>query len=64
MAVGVHNVEQAKDIGIVHLFEKGDFADGGGGDAFIFGFEADLLEGDDAVVGEKVAGLVDHAVGA
>ena len=63
MAVGVHDVEQADDVGVAHLFEQGDFADGGGGDALIFGFEADLLEGDDALVGgSEVAGFVDYAV--
>jgi hypothetical protein len=45
VAVGVHDVEEADDVGVVHLFEEGDLADGGGGDAFIFGFEANFLEG-------------------
>ena len=63
VAVSVHDVEEADDVGIAHLFEKGDLADGCGGDAFIFGFEADLLEGDDALVGSRqVAGFVDHPV--
>ena len=63
VAVGVHDVEEADDVGIAHLFEEGDLADGGGGDAFIFGFQADLLEGDDALVGSRqVAGFVDHPV--
>ena len=63
MSIGVHNVEQADDIGVVHLLEQGDFANGGGGHAFVFGFEADLLEGDDSMVrGGEVAGFVDDAV--
>ena len=48
VAVGVDDVEEADDVGVFHLFEEGDLADGGGGDAFIFGLETDLLEGDDA----------------
>ena len=63
--VGVDDVEKAHDVGVVHFLEEGDFANGGGGDAFVFGFEADLLERDDALVGGvEVAGLVDDAVGA
>ena len=65
MAVGVDDVEETDDVGVVHFFEEGDFADGGGGDAFVFGFEADFLQGDDALVwGGEVAGFVDYAVGA
>jgi hypothetical protein len=50
MTIGVHDVEEADDIGVVHLFEKGNLADGGRWHAFIFGFEADFLEGDNALV--------------
>ena len=43
MTVGVHNVEQTDDVRVDHLLEEGNLADGGGGDAFVFGFETDLL---------------------
>lgn len=63
VAVGVDDVEKAEDIGVVHLFEEGDFANGSGRDALILSLEADLLESDDAVVGRgEVAGFVDDAV--
>lgn len=38
VAVGVHDVEQAHDVGVVHFFQEGDFADRGRGNAFVFGF--------------------------
>lgn len=64
MAVGVDNVEETQDVVVFHLLEERDLANGGAGDAFIFGFEADLLEGDDfAAIGE-VAGFVDDTVSA
>ena len=63
VAVGVDNVEQAHDVGVVHLLEQRDLADGCRRDALIFGLEADLLEGDDApVLGRQVLGLVDDSV--
>lgn len=65
MTVGVHNVEQTDDVRVDHLLEEGNLADGGGGDAFVFGFETDLLQRDDALVGRgQVAGFVYDAVGA
>lgn len=63
VAVGVHNVEEADDVGVVHLFQEGDLADGGGGDSFIFGFETDFLEGYNAATVQEVAGFVDDSVG-
>jgi hypothetical protein len=64
VAVGVYDVEQADDVGVVHLLEQRDLADGGRGDALIFGFETDLLERDDALVlCCEVAGLVDNSIG-
>jgi len=63
VAIGVYDIQQAHDVGVTHLLEQGDFADGGGGNAFVFGFETDLLEGDDALVGGgEIAGFVDDAV--
>lgn len=62
VAVGVDDVEQAYDVGVIHFLEQGDFADGGGGDAFVFGFETDFLEGDNAAGVREVFGFVDYAV--
>lgn len=63
MAIGVHDVEEAHNVWVVHFFEKGDFANGRGRDAFIFGLETDFLQGDYAVVGRgEVAGFVDDSV--
>jgi hypothetical protein len=63
VAVGVDDVEQAHDVGVVHLLEQRDLPDGRRRDALVLGFEADLLERDDALVlrGE-VLGLVDDSV--
>ena len=65
MAVGVHDIKETDDGRVVHFFEQGDFADGGARYAFIFCFETDLFEGDDALIGRgEVARFVDDAVGA
>ena len=63
VAVGVDNVEQAHNVGVAHLLEERDFADGSRRDTFILGFQTDLLECDDAVVGgAEVAGFVNNTV--
>jgi hypothetical protein len=49
------------DVGVVHLLEEGDLADGGGGDALVLLLEADLLERD-RLVGDPVQRLVHHPV--
>ena len=64
VAVGVDDVEQPHDVGILHLLQQGDLADGGAGDALVLGLEADLLEGDDAARVLQVARFVDDAIGA
>lgn len=65
MAVCVYDVEETENCRVVHLFEQGNFADRGRGHAFIFGFEADLLEGHDALIGcTEVACFVDDSVSA
>lgn len=65
VAVGVDNVEQADNVGVVHLLEEGDLANGRGWHALILGFEADLLQRDDSLVfGGEVPRLVDDSVGA
>jgi hypothetical protein len=43
VAVGVYDVEQPHNVRVVHLLEQRDLADGGGRDAFILSFQADLL---------------------
>lgn len=63
MAVGVDNVQQLYNIGVLHLFEEGDLANGGTWDTLIFGFETDLLESDDTIGMVELAGLVDNTVG-
>ena len=64
VAVGVHDVQQADNVGVVHLLEQGDLTDRGRRHALIFGLETDLLERNNALVlGCEVAGLVDNSVG-
>jgi hypothetical protein len=46
-AVGVDDFSQIDDVDVVEFFEDGDFADGGGRDAFFFAFESDLFECED-----------------
>lgn len=62
VTVGVNNVKQADNVGVSHLLEQRDFADGGRGDALIFGFKSDLLEGNDAIVVKAVECLVNDAI--
>jgi hypothetical protein len=63
VAVGVHNIEELHNVWIVHLFEQRNFANGCARHAFILGFKADLLEGDNTLVGGgQVAGFVDDSV--
>lgn len=64
MTIGVHDVKETDNVGISHLLEQGDLADGGAGDSFILSLEADLLEGDDATIVGEVSGLVNDTVGA
>lgn len=63
VTVGMDNVEQAHNVGIAHLLEEGNLADGGRGNALILGFKTDLLECDDSATVGKVARLVDDTVG-
>jgi hypothetical protein len=62
VTVGVDNVEQLNDVGILHLLEQGDLADGSARNAFIFSLETDLLQGDDTVGVVQFASLVDDTV--
>ena len=64
VAVGVHDVQQADDVRVVHLLEQGDLTDGGRRHALIFGLETNLLKRNNALVLScEVAGLVDNSVG-
>ena len=49
LSVGVDHLAEGNDIGVAELFEDGDFADGGRGNAFFLGLESDFLEGVDLV---------------
>lgn len=47
----VEDLEEGDDVGVVlEGLEEGDFAEGGGGDAFLLVFELDVLHGHGAVV--------------
>ena len=63
VAVGVHNVEQLDNVGVLHFLEERDLANGGAGNALIFGLETDLLQSNNAVGVVQFTGLVDHTVG-
>jgi hypothetical protein len=58
----VDNIEQADNVGVSQFLEEGYFADGSAGNTFVFGLEANLLEGDDAAAVGKVSRLVDDTV--
>ena len=59
----MNNIEQTDNVGISHFLEERNFANGGTWDAFIFSFEADLLQGDNSTAIGKVPGFVDDTVG-
>jgi len=47
----------------LHLLEQRDLSNGCGRDAFILGFQANLLERDDALIGcGEIKGFVDDSV--
>jgi hypothetical protein len=63
VSVGVDDVEQAHDVGVVHFLEERDLADGSRGNTFILSFEANLLERDNTLIGSaQVEGLVNNTV--
>lgn len=63
MTVGVHDVEEADNVGVVHLLEQRDLANGCGRDALVLCLETDLLESNNALVlGGKIASFVDDSV--
>jgi hypothetical protein len=62
VAVCVNNIKQTDYIWVVELSQDGNLADGGAGDALVFGLETDLFEGDDATVVTEIAGFVDDTI--
>ena len=62
MTVCVYDIKQTDYVWVTHLLEQGDFSDGCGGDAFIFGFESDLLQCDDPVIVQEITSFVDDTV--
>lgn len=63
VTVGVDDVQQADNVWVVHLLEQRNLTDGSRRDTLIFGFQTDLLEGDNAVVGGgQITGFVDNSV--
>lgn len=64
MAIGMDNIQQLDDVGVLHLLEEGNLANCSAGDALIFGFESNLLQGNDTVGVIEFTGLVDHTVSA
>lgn len=63
MAIGVNDVEQLDDVGILHFLEKGDLPDRRAGNTLIFGLQSDLFKGDNSIRMIEFAGLVDNTVG-
>ena len=63
MSIGMHNVEKFNNVRVRHFLQKGNFANGGGRDTLIFGFETNLLQCNDAVIVLEILGLVNNPVG-
>ena len=63
LGVGVDDVLEPHDVGVLELFQEGDLPDGRRGHPFLLLLEPDFLEGDRRAR-RAVAGLVDDAVGA
>jgi hypothetical protein len=62
VAVGVNNIQEADDVGVVKLSQDGNLANGGAGNAFVFGLETDLFESDDAAIVAEITGFVDNTI--
>lgn len=62
MAVGVNNIQEADDVGVVQFSQDGNLADGGTGNAFVFGLETDLFESDNAAIVAEITGFVDNTI--
>ena len=62
MAIGMDDVEQLDDVGILHFLEEGDLADGRARNTLILSLQTDFLQGDNSVGVAEFAGLVDNTV--
>ena len=62
MPIGMDDVEQTHNVGVVHLLEEGNFANCSAGDAFVLGLETDLLQSYDSCRVCEVPSLVDNTV--
>lgn len=63
VTIGMDDIEELDDVGVVHLLQQGDLPNGGAGDAFILGLQANLLQGDDPIGMGELASLVNNTVG-
>jgi hypothetical protein len=63
VAVGVNNIQEADDVWVVKFSQDRNLADGGAGNALVFGLETDLFEGDDAAIVAEITGFVDNTIG-
>lgn len=63
VAIGMNDIEELHDVGVVHLLQQGDLTNGGAGDAFVLGLQANLLQGDDTVGMGELASLVHNTIG-
>lgn len=63
VAIGVDDVEEAHDVGVTHLLQERNLADRSRGNTFIFGFETNLLQRNNAAIVGKIAGFVDDTIG-
>lgn len=62
VTIGVHNVEEADDVGVVHLLEQRNLTNSCARDTFIFRFQANLLQGNNTAGVGEFAGFVDNTV--
>lgn len=62
MTIGVDDIQETDNGRVAHFLEKRDLSDGGGGDTLIFGFETDLLQGDDTAAGGEISGAIDDTI--
>jgi len=62
VAIGMHNVKKADDVGVVHFLEQRNLTDGCARDTFIFGFQTNLLQGNNTAGVGEFAGFVDDTV--
>lgn len=64
MTVGVNDVEESHDGGILHFLEQGNLANRGARNTLIFSFEPNLLQSNDASGIGEISSLVNDTIGA